>query len=385
MEKLVTQDFKLGIIAGGQLGKMLVLAANNLDIKTHVLDPSKICPAHGVCTELVRGDYTQFDDVLKFGRTVDMITLEIENVNVEALKQLKSEGKNVYPDPEILATIQDKGLQNQFLDEHKFPTSPFALYNSTREIENALTRGSISLPFILKTRHSGYDGKGVALIKSRKDLIKLPSTQLVVEEIISIKKELSIIIARNTSKVVKTYPPVEMAFNAQANLVEQIICPAKLSKNLRIEASALALSIIAKLDYVGIMAVEMFLDHDDKLWINELAPRTHNSGHHTIESSITSQYEQQLRAILNLPLGSTQLKLPAVMINILGGQGHSGEVKYQGLTKSMAIEGVKIHIYGKKETRPFRKMGHVTVLDSTIDNAMSKAKKVNELIKVTSK
>jgi 5-(carboxyamino)imidazole ribonucleotide synthase len=384
MEKLVTQDFRLGIIAGGQLGKMLVLAANKWDIKTSVLDSSRTCPASYVCSRFMQGDYTQFDTIVKFGRSVDIITLEIENVNLEALKLLKSEGKEIYPDPDILEIIQDKGIQNEFLQKHHFPTSKFKLFDSTAALKKAVNTNEISFPFVQKFRQTGYDGNGVKIVRSLKDLNKLPSSLFVIEDLVPVKKEISVVIARNSAGTIKSYAPVEMSFNSEANLVEQIICPAILSEKLKIEAESLALSIVTKLDYIGIMAVEMFLDQDDELWINEIAPRTHNSGHHTIESSITSQYEQQLRAILNLPLGSTEMMLSAVMINILGEPGYLGTVKYEGLTESMAIEGVKIHIYGKKETRPYRKMGHVTVLDASINKALNKAKKIDEFIKVIS-
>ncbi len=382
MEQLVTSEFKLGIIAGGQLGKMLALAASNWDVKTYILDPSPSCPAATICTHFVQGDYTDYDTVVAFGQLVDMITLEIEHVNVAALRTLKQAGKQVHPDPEALAIIQDKGKQKQFYRQHHIPTAAFQYFENNTEIKAAIQKGDITLPFVQKSRTAGYDGKGVAVIKSPEDLPLLLNGPAITEEAISIQKELSVIVARSTKGETACFPPVEMEFNPAANLVEQLLCPASISPEVATKAEALAIKVIEHLGISGILAVEMFLTPEELLLVNEVAPRAHNSGHHTIESTITSQYEQHLRAIFGFPLGSTQLKLPSVMINLLGAPGHHGEVKYEGLTESMALEGVKIHVYGKKETQPYRKMGHATIMAPTIEAAKRNASIVKHQLKV---
>lgn len=384
MEQLVTSNFKLGIIAGGQLGKMLALAASNWDVKTYILDPDEHCPASTICTNYTKGNYNDYETVYQFGKKVDMLTFDIENINTDALLQLKKEGTIIYPEPEILKLIQDKGLQKQFYKENNIPSSNFILYESKAQILKAIEENKIQFPFVQKLRTSGYDGKGVEVINNQNDLNKLLDGASLVEEKVEIKKEVSIIIARNTKGETKSFPLVEMEFNHEANLVDRLICPSNESEPIQKEATELAYKIITKLGMTGILAVEFFIDKSGKLVVNEIAPRTHNSGHHTIESCITSQYEQHLRSILGFPLGSTEIKIPSVMINLLGEKNETGLVKYEGLTETMSIEGTKIHIYGKKETKPFRKMGHVTVLDKSIDEAKLKAKKVSETLKVKS-
>ncbi|MEO6902424.1 MAG: 5-(carboxyamino)imidazole ribonucleotide synthase [Bacteroidia bacterium] len=384
MEQLVTSEFKLGIIAGGQLGKMLVLAASNWDVKTFILDNDKNCPASNCATYFVKGNPLDFNDVYNFGKSVDMLTFEIENVNIDALKKLKQEGKRINPDPDILEIIQDKGLQKKFYEEHQIQTSAFSLFDHKIEIEKTLEFGVLKYPFVQKLRKGGYDGKGVSVIKTKEDLPNLLEGASIVEGLVEIEKELSIIVARNDRGEVSCFPAVEMDFNKQENLVEKLICPALISDEINSKAIELATKVISEFKLCGILAVELFLDTQQQLWINEIAPRPHNSGHHTIDSIITSQYEQLLRAIFNFPLGSTKLKLPAVMINLLGEANHTGPVKYEGLTECMIIEGVKIHLYGKTETKPFRKMGHVTVLANTVEQAKIKADFVKTKLKVTS-
>jgi len=384
MEKLVTSEVKLGIIAGGQLGKMLVLAASNWNVNTYVLDKDEHCPASSSCTFFFKGDPLNFDDVYEFGRLVDVLTLELENVNTEALKRLKQEGKRIYPDPDKLEIIQDKGLQKQFYEKISVPSSAFTLFGNKQEIINSIHGGGLSFPFVQKLRRGGYDGRGVAIIYSQHDMINLLEGASVVEELINIDKEISAIVARNERGEVRCHPTVEMEFNPTANLVEKLICPSTLPEEIETTAEDIAIKIITELDLYGLMAVEMFVDKNKKIWINEIAPRPHNSGHHTIESAITSQFEQLLRAIFNLPLGSTKLKMPAVMINLLGEPGYEGKVRYEGLTECLAVEGVKIHLYGKKTTKPFRKMGHVTILAPTVDEAKSKADFVKQKLKVVS-
>lgn len=384
MERLVTSNLKLGIIAGGQLGKMLIQEASKWDIQSFVMDLDENCPARSIASNYIQGDHMDFDAVYQFGKKVDVLTFEIESVNVEALKKLKAEGLRVIPDPETLELIQDKGLQKEFYSNKGIPTSPFQLFDTTEAIVQTLKAGAIHYPFVQKLRKGGYDGRGVAVINSEKDLGKLLPGPSLVEEKVEIEKEIAVIVARNDRGEIKSYPVVEMVFDPIANLVDKLICPSLISVEQSQKAKVYAQDIIELLDMRGLLAVEFFIDTKGNVIVNEMAPRPHNSGHHTIESIITSQFEQHLRAILNLPLGSTQLKLPSVMINVLGEEGHEGPVMYEGLTESMAMEGVKIHLYGKKITRPSRKMGHITVMASTLDCAIKKAEQVKQLIKVKS-
>lgn len=384
MERLVTSSLKLGIIAGGQLGKMLIQDASKWDIITYVLDPVEDCPAGSIASHFTKGDYLDFHAVYEFGKQVDVLTYEIENINTAALHKLKEEGIKVVPDPAVLELIQDKGLQKEFYSRNRIPTSPYKLYSAKEDIANAIFSGDLKYPFVQKLRKGGYDGRGVSIIKNEKDLENLLNGPSVIEQKVDIDKEIAVIVARNERGEIRCFPPVEMVFDSRANLVEKLVCPSDISEAQAEKASKIAAELVGKLNMAGILAVEFFIDKEDNLLVNEVAPRPHNSGHHTIESVITSQFEQHLRAILNLPLGSAHLKMPAVMINLLGEPGHSGAVKYEGLTESMAIEGVKIHVYGKKYTRPMRKMGHVTVMATTMEEAIQKADKVKKLIKVKS-
>lgn len=385
MNPFITSEFKLGIICGGQLGRMLGIAASNWDITTYVLDADENCPSSKTCDKHILGHQMNYDDVYNFGKQVDMLTFEIEHVNLEALRKLKEEGLKIFPDPDLLATIQDKGLQKQFYKEHGIPTSPFDLFESKESILEGLNNGAISYPFVQKSRAAGYDGKGVAVIKSVEDLNKLMDTPSMVEDAVDIDKELSVIVARNQEGETKCFPIVDMVFNHEANLVDYLLCPANVSDSIEYRCQQIALNIAEKLDLVGLLAVELFLDRRGNVIVNECAPRTHNSGHHTIESNYTSQFEQQLRAILNYPLGDTKIKSPAVMVNLIGEDGCRGPVVYDGFEKVLRIEGAHPHIYGKAETKPFRKMGHITVLGESIDEAVKKAKEVKRTIKVITK
>lgn len=382
MEKLVTSDLKLGIIAGGQLGKMVIQDASKWNITTYVLDADEHCPAGGIASHYVQGDPREFDAVYAFGKRVDVLTFEIEHVNVEALHRLKAEGVTVVPDPAILELIQDKGQQKRFYQEHAIPTAPFGLYAGRQEITAALAAGSLHYPFVQKLRVGGYDGRGVAVVESAADHQRLLDGASVVEERVEIDREIAVIAARNARGQVRCFPTVEMVFDREANLVEKLICPSTVGAALAAEAERLAARLIEALGMAGLLAVEFFVDRQGRILVNEVAPRPHNSGHHTIESVITSQFEQHLRAILGLPLGSTHLKMPAVMLNLLGERGHHGPVHYEGLTESMALDGVKIHVYGKRITTPRRKMGHVTVLAQSLGEALERAEKVKTTIKV---
>lgn len=382
MEQLVTSEFKLGIIAGGQLGKMLVLAASNWDVKTYIMDKDEDCPASANCTYFFKGDPVNFDDVYRFGKMVDMLTFEIELVNTDALKKLKNEGLHILPDPAHLELIQDKGLQKNFYHNHKIPTASYKLFESKSSVLSETENGQLQPPFVQKLRKGGYDGRGVAVIRSADAAGELLEGPSLVEELVDIDKEISVIAARNAKGQVRCFPSVEMEFNKTANLVDKLVCPSSLSESEDTRAVEIATRLISDMNFTGLLAVEMFLDKDGKILVNEVAPRPHNSGHHTIESIITSQFEQLLRAIFNFPLGSTRIKTPAVMINLIGEEGHEGKVRYVGLTDCMAIDGVKFHLYGKNITRPFRKMGHVTVMASTIDEAREKADIVKQKLKI---
>lgn len=384
MERLVTSNLRLGIIAGGQLGKMLIQDASKWDIITYVLDPVENCPAGNIASYFTKGSHLDYNTVYRFGRQVDVLTYEIESININALHRLKQEGVKVVPDPAVLEMIQDKGLQKNFYHENGIPTSPYKLFENEDEVRQAVSDGALSLPFVQKLRKGGYDGRGVAVINDRNDFEKLLKGPSVIENKVDIDKEIAVIVARNEQGETRCFPAVEMVFDNRANLVEKLVCPSEISNSLAQQAERISMDLIEKLGMAGLLAVEFFIDRSGNIMVNEVAPRPHNSGHHTIESVITSQFEQHLRAILNLPLGSTHLKMPAVMLNLLGEPGHLGPVRYEGLTESMAIEGVKIHVYGKKETRPMRKMGHVTVMAKSMEEALKKADQVKHTIKVKS-
>ncbi|TCW60582.1 5-(carboxyamino)imidazole ribonucleotide synthase [Treponema sp. J25] len=382
MEQYWSSSFKLGIIAGGQLAKMLIQVANQWDIATWVLDPDPACPASRTCTHLVRGDRHNPQEVLAFGRQVDLLTFEIESIEITALESLSREGRPILPDPAILRIIQDKGLQKQFYVSRGFPTGKFQLVENANQVRALVEQGKVHLPFVQKLRTGGYDGRGVLVIRRPEDLQQLFDAPSVVEEYIPIAKELAVIAARNTSGQVRPFPAVEMEFHPEANLVEHILCPADIDPRIEKEAEQIACDLAAACNLVGLLAVEFFLDTQGRLWINEVAPRPHNSGHLTIEACATSQYEQHLRAILGLPLMTTRLIQSAAMINLIGAEGFAGPVRYRGLEKALAIEGVKVHIYGKQETRPCRKMGHITIVGSTREEVIAKSRMVQNLVRV---
>ncbi len=374
-------DFKLGILGGGQLGKMLIQAASSWDINTWVLDPDDTCPASAIAATYIKGDFRDYDSVYEFGRKVDLITIEIEHVNTDALIRLKNEGKAIHPDPNILEIIKDKGVQKEFYTRNKLPTSGYKLYVDKSSIIEDYNSGVLEIPFVQKTRRFGYDGRGVLIVNSPDDLGKLLDGESLVEIQVKIKKELSVIVAQNNKHEIKAYNPFEMELHSNANLVEYLISPARISADISSRAVELSKKVISSLGLQGVLAVEMFLDEQDNLLINESAPRPHNSGHHTIETCITSQYEQHLRAILGFPLGSTELQINSVMVNILGEDGYNGNVRYEGIEECLSMDGVKVHIYGKEQTKPFRKMGHVTILDKDLDNALDKASKVKHILR----
>lgn len=379
---MINTNFKLGILGGGQLGKMLALAAANWELPIAALDRDPTYPAGAHVTYFTEGDFNNYHDVLAFGRTVDVLTIEIEHVNTDALRQLRDEGVIVHPDPDALDIIKDKGKQKQFYHDHNLPTSSTHFFENDTELREALREGSIELPFVQKARSGGYDGRGVQLVQRVEDLEKIFPTPSIVEPLVDIEKELAVIVARNPAGEVVAFPPVEMVFHPTANLVELLACPADIDPTIAEEAEAIARRTIETYGLCGLLAVELFLTRGGDILINEVAPRPHNSGHHTIESCETSQFEQHLRAVLNLPLGSTRLRRPAAMVNLLGADGHTGTTRYEGLTEALSVPGAHIHLYGKTQTRPFRKMGHATVLADNVARAGELARRVQAALQI---
>ena len=371
-------SFRLGMVGGGQLGRMFIQEAINFDVQVHSLDPDVEAPCKSIATSFTHGSLTDYETLLNFGLDKDVITVEIENVNIDALKELEKRGKKIFPQPHILEIIQDKGLQKQFYSENNIPTADFEMIDSKSEIQQYIS----SFPYMQKMRKGGYDGKGVQPLRSQEDIENAFEVPSVLEKMIPFTKELSVIVARNEKGDTAVFPTVECEFNPEANLVEFLFAPAAISNEIEVKANNIAIDVITKLGMVGILAVELFLLENGEVLVNEIAPRPHNSGHHTIECNVTSQYEQHLRAVLNLPLGSTKTIQSGVMINLLGEKGFEGDVYYEGLEKAISLEGVKVHIYGKQKTKSFRKMGHVTVGNKDIEQAKKTAREVQSILKV---
>ncbi|WP_088341511.1 5-(carboxyamino)imidazole ribonucleotide synthase [Robiginitalea sediminis] len=380
-----SSDFTLGILGGGQLGKMLLYETRKWDVTTRVMDPSAEAPARLACNTFVQGDLMDYQAVMDFGRGVDVLTIEIENVNVQALEDLEDTGVTVYPQPKTLRTIQNKATQKLFYTDHGIPTAPFSRFAYTSEIEDSLNNGGIAFPFVWKSARFGYDGQGVKIVRDWADLEGLPNVECIAESLIPFKNELAVIVARNPDGEVRTYPVVEMEFHPEANQVEYVLCPARIPEAVAKEAREIALKVSRSLGHVGLLAVEMFRTQEDHILVNEVAPRPHNSGHYSIEGSFTNQFEQHLRAILGLPLGQTDNKVATVMVNLVGAEGFRGPVFYEGIGAILGMPGVVPHIYGKKETRPFRKMGHVTIADTSLESARKTAETVKSSIVVRTK
>ena len=380
-----SSSFKLGILGGGQLGKMLLNETRKFDVYTCVLDPSDEAPAKIACNEFYQGDLMDYQTVYDFGKKVNVLTIEIENVNVDALEDLEKEGITVFPSSKTLRIIQNKAKQKLFYVDHSLPTAPFSRFAYKDEIKTAIEHQSLTLPFVWKSAKFGYDGNGVKIVRSLSDLENLPNVECITEDLIPFKNELAVIIARNPKGEVKAYPVVEMEFHPEANQVEYVICPSRIPEKIALKAELVALKASAAFEHVGLLAVEMFQTENDEILINEVAPRPHNSGHQTIEASYTSQFEQHIRAILDLPLGRTESKVGGIMVNLVGAENYSGDVVYENIDTIMQMEGVTPHIYGKKQTRPFRKMGHVTIVNEDLDVARNIAEQVKNTIKVISK
>ena len=379
MQKSFTSNqFKLGILGGGQLGRMFIQEAINYNLDVHVIDPDENAPCKDISTSFQVGSLKDFDSVYNFGKDKDIITIEIEHVNADALQKLEDEGVKVFPQPSILKMIQDKGLQKQFYTKHGIPTSDYHLIESLDDI----ARYRNEFPFMQKMRTGGYDGRGVTPLRNDADLEKAFDAPSVLEKFVDFEKEISVIVARNESGEVKSYPVVELEFNPEANLVDFLFAPADVSESVEQSARHIAEDLVSKTGIVGLLAVEMFVTKNGDVLVNEVAPRTHNSGHQSIEGNVTSQFEQHLRSVLNLPLGDTRMVEPSVMVNLLGEKGYDGEAVYEGLNEALNLDGVHVHLYGKKFTRSFRKMGHVTVGAKTLKEAHDIAVKVKNTLKV---
>lgn len=378
-----SSDFKLGILGGGQLGKMLLAETRKFDIQTYALDPSKDAPCQFGTHYFEVGNLLDFDTVYHFGKKVDVLTIEIENVNLDALDQLEAEGKKVFPSPKTLRNIQSKISQKKLYIENQIPTAKALLFDSKQDL--LAQKENLTFHCVWKQDRFGYDGYGVKILKSENDIEDLPETPCLIEEMIQFKNELAVIVVRSVSGEVKTYPVVEMEFHPEANQVEYVICPARIDEKVAQKAQEIALKVSEVFNHVGLLAVEMFQTENDDILVNEVAPRPHNSGHYSIEASYTSQFENHLRAILDLPLGNTASKVAGIMVNLVGEEGFSGPVVYENIEKIMAIDGVTPHIYGKRETRPFRKMGHVTIVNEDMKEARKVAEEVKNSIRVISK
>ncbi len=368
----------IGVLGGGQLGRMLHQSAINLNLNLRMMDPDENAPCALLIDDFTVGDLEDFDTVYEFGKSCDIVTIEIEKVNTDALKKLQSEGVQVYPEPDVIAMIQDKRIQKQFYKDNNIPTADFVLTENLADLKNHIDK----LPAVHKVGRGGYDGRGVQIIRTKTDLKKGFDAPSLLEKLVPFKKELAVIVARNREGEIKAFPPVEMVFHPEHNLVEYLLSPALLAPEIENEAKRIAEDIIDKLKMTGILAVEMFLTKDSQILVNEIAPRAHNSGHQSIEGNFTSQYDQMIRAILNLPLGDTGTKISSAMVNVLGEDGFTGEAKYEGMEEVLKIPGAHVHLYGKKLTKPFRKMGHVTITDPSLSSLRSKIEIIKNTLKV---
>ncbi len=378
-----SSNFKLGILGGGQLGKMLLYDCKRYDIFTKVMDPNKNAPCNKIADVFTVGDLMDYDDVINFCSDADVITVEIENVNTDALEFLEKNGKKVFPTASTLKTIQNKSKQKDFYKENSLPTSAYKNYTDISEITEDYNNGNIQLPAVWKSAKFGYDGKGVKIINNFDDIKNLPNVECLIEDKVNIKKEISVIVARNQQNQEACFPVVEMEFNDSSNLVEYVMCPAKISKELEEKAYEIAIKTAQCFKSVGLLAVELFITNNDEILINEVAPRPHNSGHHTIECCFTSQFDQHIRSVLNLPLGNTGIKIPGIMVNLVGENQIEGDVVYKNIEELFNISGVYTHLYGKKKSRLNRKMGHITIVNKEIEKAIKIGKEIKELVKVT--
>ena len=375
---------KLGILGGGQLGKMLINVTRKWSIKTYILDPNPDCPASKCCDLFFKGDFNNYQDVYNFGKKVNILTIEIEHVNVKALYKLEKEGVDVYPSPSNIELIQNKGVQKDFFKKNKIPTSKYKRFDSKKILSTYIFKTESRYPFIWKSETMGYDGRGVKLVQSLSDLDEINENSCVIEDVVDIKHELAVLVARNNSGKSKSFPVLEMEFDKKSNQVKYVILPSRIPDKVKLKSLEIADLVSKTLNHVGLIAVELFCTHNDDILVNEIAPRVHNSGHLTIESCVTSQFEQHIRAIFDLPLGNTNQILPGVMVNLVGENNHIGEALYENIDKAFELDGVYPHIYGKKLTKPNRKMGHITIIDEKLGKAISKARILKNKIKIIS-
>ncbi len=378
----IPSSYRIGVLGGGQLGKMLAQAASRLDLPLAFLDKNRNYPAGKVSNQFFEGDFNCYEDVLAFGRKMTHLTVEIEHIHIGALKILQKEGIHVFPQAEILELIKDKGKQKQYYLSHKFSTAPFQHFEDANAVRSALESEQLKIPFVQKLCQGGYDGRGVQVVRNLKDLELLLDGPSIVEPLASIDKELSVIAVRTVSGECKTYPAVSMEFHPEANLVEDLVCPAEIPDHVAVRAQELAKELTMSLGIVGLLAVEFFYNHDGSLWVNEIAPRPHNSGHHTLDNGAISQFENHLRAMLDLPIGDTNFRQASVMINLLGDASCSGAPLYSGFEEILRLPGVHVHLYGKMETRPFRKMGHINVTGPNLEVCKQTANYIKKHIKV---
>ena len=375
------KDFKLGVLGGGQLGRMLIRSCLDLNVHTFVLDSDPNAPCKGFCDLFMLGNLNDFGTVYQFGKQVDLLTIEIENVNVDALYLLEKEGVAVFPQASVVELVQDKGKQKEFYRKNNIPTADFHL------IEHKIDLGKHQsfLPAIQKLRKAGYDGRGVYKLRHHEDIEDAFDAPSVLEKWADIHREISVIVARNANGQMTVFPTVELVFRPKENLVDYLFSPALIDAKTEAKAIEIARTVADKLGIVGLLAVEMFVLNDGDVWVNEIAPRPHNSGHHTMEACHVSQYEQHLRAILNMPLGDTSLIAPALMVNLLGEEGFEGPAHIEGIEKIFAMKGAHLHLYGKKYVKPARKMGHITLCDVPPTLAAEKAAEIKSMIQVISK
>ncbi len=369
---------KVGILGGGQLGRMLLQAAANYTVDTYVLENDAQCPAAHLCHHFTKGDITDFDTVYQFGKGLDALTIEIESVNVDALEELESEGVRVYPKPSAIRIIKNKITQKEFYKKHEVPSSDFVVTHNLTDLQKHLD----FLPAVHKIGQGGYDGKGVQVLETEKDISKGFDAPAVLEKKVKIKKEIAIIVAMGDNGETVVFPPAEMIFDPVWNLLDYQLSPAQLPENILWKAEGIAVKVVKELKSPGLFAIELFVDKHDEVLVNEAAPRVHNSGHHTIEANYSSQYDMLWRIMLQLPLGNTDPILPSAIVNILGADGYTGPAKYEGLHEVLQMDNVFVHLYGKKETKPGRKMGHVTILHKDYSDLTYKANKIKHLLKV---
>lgn len=371
---------KAGILGGGQLGRMLLQAAANYPVETYVMENDPACPAAHLCHHFIKGDITNFEDVYNFGKGLDALTIEIESVNEDALEKLENEGVKIYPKPAALKIIKNKILQKQFYKDHEIPTSAFIITQTLAE----LRQEENFLPAVHKVGMGGYDGRGVQILKTKADIEKGFDTPSVLEKMVHVKKEIAVIVAVNDKGETTVYPAIDMIFDQRLNLLEYQVSPADLPEKVLWKVEAIAMKVVKDLNSAGIFAVELFVDNNNNVFVNETAPRVHNSGHHTIEANYSSQFDMLWRIMLGFPLGCTEHILPAAIVNLVGADGFSGIVHYEGLYEILQIENVFVHIYGKKETRPGRKMGHITILSKEKQELVHQANRIKQTVRVVS-